>query len=83
MPKFLDHHHMGPVSPEMQEAMAGRITAGEPDAHGVQGLSVMLTKDGDAYCVSDAPDADAVVQAHGAMGIDLRREDVVEIQTVP
>jgi hypothetical protein len=43
----------------------------------------MLTKDGDAYCVSDAPDADAVVQAHGAMGIDVRREDVVEIQTVP
>jgi hypothetical protein len=83
MPKFLDHHAMGPVSPELQESMASRIKAGERDEHGVQGLSVMLTKDGEAYCVSDAPDADAVVQAHGAMGVDVRREDVVEIQTVP
>jgi len=83
MPTFLDHHRMGPVSPEMRESMTARIKAGERDEHGVRGLNVMLTEDGEAYCVSDAPDAESVVKAHEALGIAVSRDHVVEVQTVP
>jgi hypothetical protein len=83
MPTFLDHHPMGPVSPELRESMTARIQAGERDEHGVQGLSVMLAENGEAYCLSDAPDAESVVKAHQALGIAVSRDHVVQVQTVP
>jgi hypothetical protein len=83
MPKFLDHHPTMPaIPPEMQEGMAERIKAGRPDEHGVTGLNVILTADGEGYCLSDAPTAEAVVKAHEAAGFPLRREDVVEVRTL-
>ena len=47
MPKFIDHHEMSDVAPEMAAAIGERITAGEADEHGVKGLNVFLGKDGD------------------------------------
>jgi Protein of unknown function (DUF4242) len=82
MPQFIDHHEMSGVTPEMSEGIAQRIKAGEPDENGVQGLNVFLGKDGTAYCLSEAPDADAVMKAHEAFGFSLKRADVVEVQSV-
>lgn len=82
MPQFIDHHEMSGVTPEMSEGIAQRIKAGEPDEHGVTGLNVFLGKDGTAYCLSDAPDADAVIKAHEAFGFSLDPSDVVEVQSV-
>jgi Protein of unknown function (DUF4242) len=82
VPKFIDHHEMRDVAPEMAEGIAKRIKAGQPDEHGVTGLNVFLGKDGTAYCLSDAPDADAVVKAHAAAGFTLNRSDVVEVESV-
>jgi hypothetical protein len=82
MPKFIDHHEMSGVTPEMSEGIAQRIKAGEPDENGVTGLNVFLGKDGTAYCLSEAPDADAVMKAHKAFGFSLERSDVVEVQSV-
>jgi hypothetical protein len=82
MPKFIDHHEMRDVAPEMAEGIAERIKAGQPDEHGVKGLNVFLGKDGTAYCLSEAPSADAVIKAHGAVGFLLDRSDVVEVQSV-
>jgi hypothetical protein len=82
MPKFIDHHEMREVAPEMAEGIAERIKAGQPDEHGVKGLNVFLGKDGTAYCLSEAPDADAVVKAHQAVGFALDRADVVEVESV-
>ena len=81
MPKFLDHHAMPPLAPEMRKGIADRIKAGEADEHGVKGLNVILTADGEGYCLSEAPDADAVVRAHEALGFQISRDDVVEVET--
>jgi hypothetical protein len=82
MPKFIDHHEMRDVAPEMAAGIAERIKAGEPDEHGVKGLNVFLGKDGTAFCLSEAPDADAVIKAHKSFGFSLDRGDVVEVESV-
>ncbi|HKO75560.1 MAG TPA: nickel-binding protein [Gaiellaceae bacterium] len=82
MPKFIDHHEMSDVAPEMAAAIGERIKAGEADEHGVKGLNVYLGKDGTAFCLSEAPDAEAVVKAHEAYGFSLDSADVVEVQSV-
>jgi hypothetical protein len=82
MPKFIDHHEMRDVAPELAQGIAERIKAGEADEHGVRGLNVFLGKDGTAFCLSEAPDADAVLKAHESFGFSLNREDVVEVENV-
>jgi Protein of unknown function (DUF4242) len=81
MPTFLDHHAMPDPSPEMKEGMANRLRSGAADDHGVTGLNVYLAE-GHAYCLTEAPDPDAVVRSHEALGIPIRREDVVEVTPV-
>jgi Protein of unknown function (DUF4242) len=81
MPTFIDHHAMPEPSPEMREGMASRLRAGAADEHGVTGLNVYLAE-GEAYCLTDAPDADAVVRSHEAVGVAIRREDVKEVSPV-
>jgi hypothetical protein len=82
MPTFIDHHEMSDVAPEMAAAIGDRIKAGEVDEHGVKGLNVFLGKDGSAFCLSEAPDAESVVKAHQAYGFLLGSSDVVEVQSV-
>jgi len=82
MPKFIDHHVMTDVAPELAAGIAERIKSGEADEHGVKGLNVFLGKDGTAYCLSEAPDAESVVKAHSAVGFELDATDVVEVKSV-
>ena len=82
MPTFIDHHEMSDVAPEMAAAIGERIKAGEADENGVKGVNVFLGKDGTAFCLSEAPDAGAVVKAHQAYGFSLDSADVVEVQSV-
>jgi hypothetical protein len=82
MPTFIDHHEMSDVAPEMTAAIGDRIKAGEVDEHGVKGLNVFLGKDGTAFCLSEAPDAESVVKAHQAYGFSIGSSDVVEVQSV-
>jgi hypothetical protein len=81
MPTFLDHHAMPDPSPEMLDGMAQRLRAGAADEHGVTGLNVYLAE-GEAYCLTDAPDADAVVRSHEAVGVPIRRDEIVEVKPV-
>jgi hypothetical protein len=81
--KFIDHHATMPkLAPEMAEGIAERLRAGESDEFGVKGLNVFLGKDGTAYCLSDAPDAEAVVKAHEAAGFRISKDDVVEVEAL-
>jgi hypothetical protein len=82
MPTFIDHHEMSDVAPEMAAAIGERIKAGEADENGVKGLNVFIGKDGTAFCLSEAPDAESVVKAHEAYGFALSSSDVVEVQSV-
>jgi hypothetical protein len=81
MPMFLDHHAMPAPTPEMKEGMAERLRSGSVDEHGVKGLNVYLA-DGEAYCLTESPDADAVVRSHAALGVPIDRGDVVEVTPV-
>lgn len=78
MPTFLDHHAMPELSAEIKEAMAERIRSGRADENGARAVNVYMA-DGEAYCLSEAPEAEAVVKAHEAAGVAVRREDVVEV----
>jgi hypothetical protein len=81
MPTFLDHHAMPQLSPEMKEGMAERIRSGHADENGARAVNVYMAN-GEAYCLSDAPNAEAVVKAHEAAGVTIRREDIVEVTAI-
>jgi uncharacterized protein DUF4242 len=82
MPTFIDHHERMELTPEMEKAFADRLRAGQADENGVKGLNLFLTKDGGAYCLLEAPDAEAVVRTHSDGGTEIRREDVVEVRAL-
>jgi hypothetical protein len=82
MAKFLDYHTaMPPLPKEAVEQMAARIRAGQVDSYGVKGLNVFMG-DGQGWCLTEAPDADAVCQSHGALGFPLERKDVHEVMSL-
>ena len=64
MPTFIDHHDMSDLAPEVAAASASGSRPAQADENGVKGLNVFLGKDGTAFCLSEAPDAEAVVNAH-------------------
>ncbi|MBI3972108.1 MAG: hypothetical protein HY332_12525 [Chloroflexi bacterium] len=83
MPKFIDHHaSLPPLPPEVTQQIAARIRAGQSDQFGVKGINVLIGADGQGWCLSEGPSAEAVVQSHAAIGFPLDLNDVVEITTV-
>jgi hypothetical protein len=84
MPKFLDHHPVAHASlgSEAVEAMTGRINVAEPDQFGVTLINVFVAADGEGYCLSEAPSADAVVKSHGALGYTIEPSDVVQVTSL-
>ncbi len=91
MPKFMDHHPKGqqPMSPEamqqgmqMMQQMRADIQAGKSDEFGVKPLNVFMGADGESWCLTEAPNAHAVVKAHGAKGAQLTAADVVEVTSL-
>jgi len=66
----------------MLKQMQTGIKAGKADpATGVKGLMGISGKN-DQYCLTEAPNAQAVHKYHDAMGIKLSGGDVVEVSTV-
>jgi hypothetical protein len=82
MPRFLDHHPMPNLPPGAMDAMRGRIERGEADEFGVTPKNVYAATSGNAYCVSDAADAGAVIKAHAAMGVTITAADVDEVSSL-
>ena len=83
MPKFLDYHAKAPeMPPEMVQGVIAAIAAGQVDEFGVKPLNAFMTSSGEAYCYTEAPDADAVCKSHEARGIPLGRGEVKEVQTL-
>jgi hypothetical protein len=78
MPLYIDFHAKMPSLPqsafdEMRKQM------GQVDKNGVNAVGADFTKDGQAYCISEAPDADAVCKMHEAKGLKLDRGEVHEV----
>ena len=83
MPKFMDYHAQMPqMPPEAVQQFAETIKAGKADQFGVVPLNVFIGTGGQAYCLTEAPNADAVCQAHAAVGMDIAKENVQEVQSL-
>jgi hypothetical protein len=78
MPKFIDHHATMPMPPEMAQAAIEKMKSGGKDENGVIGLNEFVGEK-DTWCLTDAPNADAVHKGHEAMGINLGSGDVIEV----
>ena len=82
MPQFLDSHPtMANVPPEVVQQIKEKLQARQPDAFGVVGLNMFVTKD-ITYCLAEAPNAEAVHKSHEAMGLKLGSGDVNEVQSL-
>jgi hypothetical protein len=83
MVRFIDQHATDPkVPPEVLSIIKQRLQSGEPDELGERGIHVFMGADR-TYCYSEAPSAEAVQQAHEAMGILLGPEDIEEVRVLP
>ena len=72
---------MPPMPPELVQGMQEAISAGQADEFGVTPLNAIMG-DGQAWCLTDAPSADAVCQSHQAKGVPQDGGNVYEVQTV-
>ena len=90
MPKFLDHHgKMPPMSPEMMQQgqqmmqqLAGAIKAKQADKFGVTPINVFMGVNGESWCMTEAPNAEAIIKSHAANGATLTKADIVEINSL-
>lgn len=79
MPRFIDRHAVLPMPPAEGLAQLRARVEGPPTEHGVKGVNILFAEDGSGYCIFDAPDAAAVVQAHEGSGLTLAETDVIQI----
>ena len=70
-----------PMPPEMGQAIVEKIKAGQKDDFGVVGLNVFVGEK-DTWCLTDAPNAEAVHKGHEAIGINMGPGDVAEINAL-
>ena len=78
MPKFIDHHATMQMPPEMAQAVIEKMKSGEKDEYGVIGLNAYVGQS-ESWCLTDAPNAEAVHKGHEGMGINLGPGDVIEV----
>jgi hypothetical protein len=64
---------------QMLEQIRKGIQAKKADGFGVTVNNVFMGTNGESRCLTDAPNADAVVKSHGANGVRLSKADVVEV----
>ncbi len=64
---------------EMVQQIQDRITSGAKDEFDAVALDVLAGNDGSAFCITDAPDAAAVVSSHVNKGVPLDSHDVHEV----
>ena len=78
MPPYIDFHAKMPsMPPEALNELRKQV--GKVGPQGVTSVAAYFTKDGQAYCLSEAPDADAVCRAHETKGLTIKKGDVHEI----
>jgi len=67
MPKYIDTHGMGPLTPEQLK----KLQSAPKDKFGVTHHDILYNKEEDkVYCVLNAPSKDAVKEHHKQAGIN-------------
>ncbi len=83
MPRFIDHHaKLPPMPPEAIQQMRLNIWGAKIDEFGVKAINAFMSTDGQGWCWTEGPNADAICKSHQAYGIPLDKGDVHEVQSV-
>jgi hypothetical protein len=69
------------MPPEAMEQGKQMIQEGKPNQFGAKGINVYFAKTGQAWCLSEAPDTEAVVKSHESMGIPLDKNNIYEVNS--
>lgn len=80
MPVFLDQHQGGLPS-EMVSAVEQKVKSGMADEFGAKALNVYWSE-GETFCLSEAPNAEADHKSHEAIGVTLGGGDVCQVQSI-
>jgi hypothetical protein len=70
MPLFMDYHDDLQLPAEAIEQITEDAKAHKCDQFGVRQAELFHSADGKAYCLLEAPDAEAVRRHHAAVGVD-------------
>jgi hypothetical protein len=85
MARFLDHHPLPNMSLEQMNEMTAKLRAiiqsQKADQFGVTVLNVFMA-DGQSWGYTDAPNSEAVVKNHEAMGVKISVKDVIPVTPV-
>ena len=82
MPRFLDHHTMSGALPKEAVGMIrSAVKAGKADQFGVKPIDVLIAQ-GETYCISEAPNAEAVIKSHNAIGVELGKSNVKQVTSL-
>jgi hypothetical protein len=64
---------------EMVQQIQDRISSGAKDEFDAIAVDVLAGNDGTAFCITDAPDASAVVNSHVSKGVPMSEHDVHQV----
>lgn len=86
MPQYIDHHPKMDMSKmpadaqrkgqQMLSRLRQEVISKKSDKFGVKTENVFLGSSGEAWCITDAPNIDAVLKSHEANGLMLTSADV-------
>lgn len=82
MPKYLDHHKAAELPPAVMKQIADQIKSGKADANGMRPINGFTGKNGDGWCLMEAPNVESVKKLHDALGIKVGTNDIVEVTSV-
>ena len=80
MPRFMDYHPDLKLPAEAIEQIAEDTRNNKADQFGVRQVDMYHNPEGQVYCLLDGPDADAIRQHHGALGVTCG--DVHEVDSL-
>ncbi len=80
MPLFVDHHATMPMPPEMAQAVVEKMKSGQLDEFGVKGINAFIGEK-ETWCLTDAPNAEAVHKGHEAIGVTLGEGAIQEVRS--
>lgn len=82
MSKFIDHHPMPQLPPEVMAQTKANAEGGVADENGVTPLNIHVGHDGTAFCHTEARDAESVLTSHAAMGVTLDPSQITEVDSL-
>jgi translation elongation factor EF-1beta len=82
-PEHFDLDSLGvEIEVDVVEELRRHIRAKTPDGFGVKWLNIYVAVNGEGYCLSGAPNTEAVAKSHELMGYLIETTDVIEVASL-